>query len=378
MSRRLSHRERFLRAINHEESDKIPTYGFKSEIGFDKKYVKERMGRDIISRKNKIKFGQDQAVLVALGVDATTDPSLANTFDTKEFNFESISRPDGSVIMADGLIYKRASDGRLFYIGGAWTSLEVRNEQFPPRIPPPQRLFDRFEKFYNQKVIQENKIYIFPIINGLHEGNWLNLGYVPFARELRKPTGLLDQTIDELHKVNIEICKRLLDIDSEMVIAFTDDIAQKGRLMISPDQFRKLYLPRYKSLFKMIHKRGGRTMIHTDGKIDKLIPCYIEMGLDLLQGLEPAAGVDIIALNEKFGDKIAWNGNIDVSVLLWEGTPQEVKYECERIIKAVAPSNNLVFGPCTDIMSFHPVENIEMLYNTARAYNINSAKFEHI
>jgi uroporphyrinogen decarboxylase len=377
MTRRLSHKERFLRAINHEESDKIPTYGFKTDIGFDEKYMKERMGIDVIPRKNKIKFGQDQTVLVALGVDATTDPRLENTFDTNEFKFETIWRSDGSFILESGLIFKRASDGRLFYVEGAWTSLEVRNEQFPPRIPPPQRLFDRFEKFYNQKVIQEDKIYVFPIINGLHEGNWLNLGYVPFARELRKPTGLLKQTIDELHNVNIEICKRLLDIDSEMVIAFTDDIAQKGRLMISPDQFRKLYLPRYKSLFKMIHKRGGRIMIHTDGKIDELIPCYIEMGLDLLQCLEPAAGVDIIALNENYGEKIAWNGNIDVSVLLWQGTPEDVRRQCEKLINAVAPSNNLVFGPCTDIMAYHPIENIETLYDTARAYNIQKKTFDY-
>ena len=156
MTRRLSHKERFLRAINHEESDKIPTYGFKSEIGFDKKYLKKRMGIDVIPRKNKIKFGQDQTVLVALGVDATTDPRLENIFDTNEFKFETIWRSDRSFILESGLIFKRASDGRLFYVGGAWTSLEVRNEQFPPRIPPPQRLFDRFEKFYNQKVIRSS------------------------------------------------------------------------------------------------------------------------------------------------------------------------------------------------------------------------------
>jgi len=374
----LSHKERFLHAINHEEADKIPTFAYSSQKGFDQKYMKERMGTKVITRKDQIKFGQDHTVLAALGIDATVDERLMGTIDTKGFKFESITRPDGSIIMADGIIHKMASDGRIFYVGGAWTSLEVRNEQFPPRIPPPQRLFDRFEKFYNQKVIKEDKIYVFPILEGLHEGNWLKLGYVPFARELRKPTGFLKQTIDELHKVNTEICKRLLDIDSEMVIAFTDDIAQKGRLMISPEHFQKLYLPRYKSLFKMIHKRGGRTMIHTDGKIDELIPYYIEMGLDLLQCLEPAAGVDIIALNEKYGEKIAWNGNIDVSRLLWQGTPDDVRKQCEKVIKSVAPSNNLVFGPCTQIMEWHPIENIEMLYNTARAYNVNSGNFEYI
>ena len=135
--------------------------------------------------------------------------------------------------------------------------------------------------------------------------------------------GITKRTLDDLQKCNIEICKRLLDIDSEMVIAFTDDIAQKGKLMISPKNYEKWYLPRYKELFEMIHKRGGRTMFHTDGDISELIPLYIEEGLDLLQGLEPAAGVDIIALNEEYGDKIAWNGNINVSRLLWTGSPEE-------------------------------------------------------
>ncbi len=372
MTRKLTHKERFLCAINHEVSDKIPTYAFKAENGFVQKYKEKRM-----KGKRRIKFGQDQTILVALGIDATTDPTLSNRMATKEFGFKSIIRSDGSIVCADGRIHKKASDGRFFYIDGAWTSLKMRNKQFPRRIVPPQRKFDRFEKFYNEKVIKEDNIYIFPIINGLHKGNWLSLGYLTFAKELRKPTGLLEQTIDELHKVNIEICKRLLDIDSEMVIAFTDDIAQKGRLMLSPKQFQKLYLPRYKELFKMIHKHGGRTMIHTDGLIDELIPYYIEMGLDLLQGLEPAAGVDIIALNEQYGDKISWNGNIDVSVLLWQGTPDEVRIQCEKVIKAIAPSNNLVFGPCTDIMTWHPIENIEVLYRTADAYDIQIGKFNY-
>lgn len=370
----LSHKERILRAINHEESDKLPTYAFKSEVGFDVKYKSKRNLDGSIKR---VKFKQDQTVLVALGIDATTEPSLGNEWDMKAWKTSHIRRPDGSVILPSGHIYKAASDGRMFYIDGAWTSLEVRNEQFPRRVPPPQSKFDRFEKFYKQKVIKENKIYVFPIINGLHEGNWLNLGYKTFAKELKKPTGLLEETVDELHTVNIEICKRLLDIDNHMVIAFTDDIAQKGRLMISPKVFEKYYLPRYKQLFNMIHNRGGKTMIHTDGKIDELLPYYIDMGLDLLQGLEPAAGVDLIELNEKYGDKIAWNGNIDVSELLWKGTLGAIRRESERIIKAVAPSNNLVFGPCTDIMSFHPIKNIEALYNTAKAYSVKKRVFNY-
>jgi len=118
-------------------------------------------------------------------------------------------------------------------------------------------------------------------------------------------------------------------------------------------------------------------MIHTDGKIDELVPHYIEMGLDMLQCLEPAAGVDIVELNKKYGDKIAWNGNIDVSRLLPFGTPQEVRNQSEKIISAIAPSHNLAFGPCTDIFAIHPVENIEAMYNAAKAYDYEKKEFNY-
>jgi uroporphyrinogen-III decarboxylase len=370
---KMTHKQRFLAAINHEQADRVPTYAFKVEMGFARAY-EDRFGDD--HDLDWVQFGQDQTILVDLKLDATTEPSMGDVMDP-EFKFQPFKTPEGYEVHSNGRMYKLATDGRYYYQDGYWTSPEVRYEKFPKRIAPKQERFDAFRKFYNEKVLQEDKIYVFPIINGLHEGNWLSLGYKTFARELRKPTGFLDRTLDDLHKVNFEICKQFLDIDSEMVIAFTDDIAQKGRLMMSPAHYRKYYLPRYKELFDYIHKRGGRTMFHTDGEISELIPLYIEQGLDLLQGLEPAAGVDLIALNEKYGDKISWNGNIDVSRLLWQGTPAEVRTESERIIKAVAPSNNLVFGPCTDIMEFHPIENIQALYATAWAFDYTTKTFDY-
>lgn len=370
----LTHKERFLRAINHEQADRVPTYAFKCEAGFARAY-EDRFASDRGDDGfNWTQFTQDQTILVHLGLDATTDPGLGARPDPAA-KFKSFQTPEGDWVGTDGRVHRTASDGRSFYYAGYWTSKEVW-EQFPKRVPPPEEEFIRFEKFYKQVVLAEDRIYVFPIIHGLHECNWLSLGYATFAKEIRRPT-FYPAVIEDLHKCNVETCKRLLEIDPEMVIAFTDDIAQKERLMIAPKYFEQFYLPWYKQLFALIHKRGGRTMIHTDGKIDELVPRYIEMGLDLLQGLEPAAGVDLIALNEQYGDKIAWNGNLDVSRLLWKGTPMEVRNEAERIIKAVGPSNNLVFGPCTDIMAWHPIENIEALYSAAFAFDPSTAQFNY-
>ncbi len=367
----MTHKERILAVINHEEADIVPTYAFKCEWGFREKW------NDAfdINKNNRIKFVQDQTILVELGIDATTDPSLSDRMDL-EFGFKPYTIDGDLQVGADGRITKRASDGRPFYYAGAWTSLEER-KKFPNRIIPPERFFNRFNKFYKKKVIEENRIYVFPILNGFHEGICLSIGYKAFAKECIKDTGLLRYCVDELFKVNLEISKRLLDIDNEMVIAFTDDIAQKGRLLLAPKYIEKYYKPRQKELFNYIHKRGGKTMFHTDGDITELLPYYIDIGLDLLQGLEPVAGVNIVELNEKYGDKISWNGNIDVSRLLWKGTPEEVRKQSEYIIKNVAPSNNLLFGPSTDIMTWHSIENIKAMYDAAKAFNLKTRKFHY-
>ncbi|MBD3188684.1 hypothetical protein GF325_17790 [Candidatus Bathyarchaeota archaeon] len=369
MTRNLTHKERILAAVNHEKSDQVPTYGFKVEPGFTKAWDQAHEVDD----DNWVQFRQDQTILVELGVDGTTDPGLGDRPDP-EFDFEPFFIDDDMLVGPNGRVTKIASGGRHYYQDGYWTSLDVR-EQFPPKIPQDQAVYDEFEKFYKREVLEKDKIFVFPIINGFHEGIWLSIGYVAFAKEIRKPTGLLDSLVDELFHVNMEICKRILDIDSEIIIAFTDDIAYKGNLLLSPRAFRRFYAPRYKQMFDYIHKRGGKTMIHTDGDISPLLPDYVDIGLDLLQGLEPIAGVDIIELNEKYGDDIAWNGNIDVSRLLWKGTPAQVREQCKKVINAVAPSNNLVFGPSTDIMSFHSVENIKTLYETARDYDMESHQF---
>src|SRR5271157_3836542 len=370
----VTHKERLLAAINHERTDRVPTYAFKVEAGFSRAYEERYSSNTGDDDFEWIHFNQDQTILVHLGLDGTTDPGLGPRPDP-DAHWQGFATPDGGSVSWDGRVSKVASDGRSFYHAGYWSSRDVW-EQFPRRVPPPQEELDRFGKFYNETVLQDDKIYVFPILNGLHECNWLSLGYATFAKETRKPTFYPD-VVEELHKVNVETCKALLDIDPEMVIAFTDDIAQKERLMVSPKVFEQFYLPWYKQLFGMIHARGGRTMIHTDGKIDELLPLYIEAGLDLLQGLEPAAGVDIVELNAKYGDKMAWNGNIDVSRLLWKGTPEAVRAEAERVIAAVAPSNNLVFGPCTDIMEFHPIDNIEALYGAAFAYDPSTGNFDY-
>ncbi len=113
-------------------------YAFKVETGFargfEERYEDER---DL----DWTQFSQDQTILVALHLDATTDPSLGDRMDP-DFRFESFKTPEGYRVNADGRMYWMSSDGRDYYQGGYWTSLHVRYEQFPARTVQPQEAYD--------------------------------------------------------------------------------------------------------------------------------------------------------------------------------------------------------------------------------------------
>jgi uroporphyrinogen decarboxylase len=56
-------------------------------------------------------------------------------------------------------------------------------------------------------------------------------------------------------------------------------------------------------------------LIHTCGDIREAVPIIIEAGFDCLQPMEAKAGVDVLKLADAYGNRLAYMGNIDVTVL---------------------------------------------------------------
>jgi uroporphyrinogen decarboxylase len=63
-------------------------------------------------------------------------------------------------------------------------------------------------------------------------------------------------------------------------------------------------------------------MMHVDGVVVPLIPQFLEMGVDILNPIDPAAGrQDIGEIKNRHGDRLTLCGNIDVDGVLLRGTP---------------------------------------------------------
>jgi uroporphyrinogen decarboxylase len=94
-----------------------------------------------------------------------------------------------------------------------------------------------------------------------------------------------------------------------------DDLGFKNRPFMSPAMYRALVCPAHKKIFDFAHSRGLPVVLHCDGYVEALIPSLIEAGITCLQPLEAKAGMDLLKLKQRFGDRIALIGGMDERVL---------------------------------------------------------------
>ncbi|MDZ4743798.1 MAG: uroporphyrinogen decarboxylase family protein [Verrucomicrobiota bacterium] len=108
------------------------------------------------------------------------------------------------------------------------------------------------------------------------------------------------------------------------------DIAYNHGPFCSPSMYRKMVQPSHKRHVGWFKERQGKVIYHTDGDFRPLIPAMLENGFDCFQPMESKANIDIRELKPKYGEKIAFMGNIDIMVLI---SNDREKYEAEVAAK---------------------------------------------
>jgi uroporphyrinogen decarboxylase len=155
-----------------------------------------------------------------------------------------------------------------------------------------------------------------------------------------------------------------------------DDYAANENLLISPVMFRRFLKPALKQLITTIKDRNPdlKIMLHSDGMIEKLLPDFIELGIDVLHPLEPVPALDQAAIKAKYGDRLAFLGGIDISHAI-RGSREDVIAEVRQRIAHLAPHGGYILAPANHLQADVPAENVVALFEAARVYGTYPPKF---
>ncbi|MCK5669920.1 hypothetical protein KAI10_00920, partial [Candidatus Bathyarchaeota archaeon] len=157
------------------------------------------------------------------------------------------------------------------------------------------------------------------------------------------------------------------------IIKIGDDLGTQDSLMISPGMYREMLGPMHAEFIRFIKERtSAKVLFHTDGDVFDLIPDFIEMGVDILNPIQPSAkGKEPAGMKRDFGDALCFHGALDIQTVLSRGTPDQVRAEVERLCDILGPGGGFILAPTNNIMPETPVENILALYGTSRETGVD-------
>ncbi len=99
------------------------------------------------------------------------------------------------------------------------------------------------------------------------------------------------------------------------------DVAYKKDLFFSPDWWRAHYKPYLTEMVNICHNAGIPVIYHGCGNVKRILPDYIETGIDAYNPLEAKAGLDVVDLRGEYGHKLGFCGNMDV--MEWADSDEE-------------------------------------------------------
>ena len=181
--------------------------------------------------------------------------------------------------------------------------------------------------------------------------------------------------LDIPYQLHLEAAKRLVEMGVDGIWLGDDVGSQKG-MLISPELWRKYLKPRMATICRELKNINPHLKIayHSDGNIYPIIPELIEIGIDVLNPVQPRA-MDPAFLKERYGNKLSFWGTIDEQHTLPFGTTEEVEKETRERLKVMAPGGGFIISPTHHVQLDTPLENFLTFLETVKKYGYYPLSF---
>ena len=158
-------------------------------------------------------------------------------------------------------------------------------------------------------------------ITGFNQATFLR-GFESFLEDLYLDRGRAEQVLDLVVDFESEMirrgCTHAID-----VVSFGDDWGTQNGLILSPDLWREVFRPRYEKQFAIAHKAGKKVWFHSCGDVSSIIGDMIDIGVDVLELLQPDL-LGVRWLSREFGGRVCFCCSVDHQRVAISGSREEL------------------------------------------------------
>jgi uroporphyrinogen decarboxylase len=373
-------RDRVLKAINHQEPDRVPIDLGGFQTGIHKKAYEALL--EYLDIKEEIiildpvqqlakpsetileKFHVDTRYVCAHGPDSFKGGIEQNErcgrlwHDLKDEFGVVWSMPDDQQLYMD-ISHHPLADA---------TIKDVADYPFPKGNDPTRFIGVREEAL---RLKNETPYALCTGISGVvYEYCWYMRGLERWFMDTIENPEFCEALLDKTMQYWIDFHTGFMGVVGDIVnvVMIGDDLAGQSGPLFSAEFYKKMVKPRQKRLVQHIKSlTSAKIWYHTCGSCVPLIPELMDNGVDILNPIQiSAVGMDAKELKEKFGkEMVFWGGGCDSQHVLPFAAPQQVKEDVKKNMDIFKPGGGYIFNNVHNIQSGVPAENIVALYGAA-------------
>jgi uroporphyrinogen decarboxylase len=177
--------------------------------------------------------------------------------------------------------------------------------------------------------------------------------------------------IDRRLEIQLEITRRTIDAAKRKVdmLWMGEDLGTQRGPLISPRLFRKHIRPRLQQYVDLAKSNHLLVMLHSCGSSSWAFEDFIDMGIDVVDTLQPEVkDMQPAYLKATFGKRLAFHGCISTAGAVTYGTPDETIADVRSVLETMMPGGGYALAPTHQLQDNSRVENVVALYQAAREY----------
>lgn len=153
------------------------------------------------------------------------------------------------------------------------------------------------------------------------------------------------------------------------ILNLGDDVGTQKKMLISPETWRSWFKPRLKKVIESARKINSGILVyyHSDGYIEPIISDLIDVGIDILNPVQPES-MGPAKIKEQYGGRLAFFGTIGIQTTMPHGTPEDVKKEVKTRIETVGKEGELLIALTHVLEPDVSWENILAFFDAVEEY----------
>ncbi len=359
----MNHRERVLTALNHQEPDRCPM-----QISFTPEFA-SRLEADLKLKgqglHNPHGGGNTYALELALDEDMLlTSVGWVNGY--YQDGYQDVDHYEDEW----GVVWKTI-DYETPYGKGKYTEPSghplAEDRTLDTYISPDPNRPELYAEAQRVLQVFKGEYWIVGVTpTTIFESAWALRGYEQLLMDMAMDPDKANRVLDIPYSYNKVVTQHLVSLGVDM-IWLGDDVGGQNSMLMSPKMWRQYFKPRMADLIASLRAINPHIKIayHTDGVVYPIIPDLIEVGIDVLNPVQPKA-MDPLGLKNEYGRKLCFWGSLDIQQTLPFGTPEQVKSEVITRLKTIGRGGGLIIGPTHNLQLDTPLENFWAMVDTIR------------